>query len=304
MPNLKDAAWYGAGLSREATGGNFYYVDGNNGLDTNPGTDPAYPLLTITYALSLCVDDHDDYIIVIDYPETHPGGDEDSPININKNRVHVLGANSPYGRGDQQQYLCTPNVAAPVFEVSARWVEIAYFKLAGGTLFGCILLSGAIENKGLAIHHCQFGEKINGTAGPPTYGIDCLTIGCGNWLYVGDCQFYETILSHGIVMYNPAQVRIERNMFSQVGGDGINFVGQAGYPIVADNYFACSADTAGKGINVTNAAGALQGGFFANNMANWSKGDMTQVPWVDPDAGVAKNAWMGNMLGITLTHPA
>ena len=61
---------------------------------------------------------------------------------------------------------------------------------------------------------------------------------------------------------------------------------------------------AGKAINVTNAAGALQGGFFAGNMANWSKGDMTTNPFVDPDAGVAKNAWMGNIRGDDYLHPA
>ncbi|GAH43773.1 unnamed protein product, partial [marine sediment metagenome] len=111
-------------LQPGATGGNVFYVDGVSGSDLHTGFDPALPLETITYALSLCFDDHDDYIIVLDYPETHPGGDEDSPIDINKDRVHVLGANYPYARGDMQQYLQTPNAAAAVFRVSARWVEI------------------------------------------------------------------------------------------------------------------------------------------------------------------------------------
>jgi len=281
--------------------GNVYYVDGSNGNDGNNGFDPEQPLLTITYALSLCVDDHNDYIIVLDYPETHPGGDEDSPIDINKNRVHVLGSNYPYARGDMQQYLQTANAPAPVFQVTARWVEIGYFKLAGGTGDGCIEVLGAIESKGLSVHHCQFAEKVNGTAGPPTYGIDCSTINCGNWMYVGDCRFYEPIISHGIILQNPAQATIERNYFIGVGGDGIHITGSAGAALVADNYFMCDTDVAGKGINLTGNTG---GSMFMGNIANEGKDDMAAIPWVDPGTGASTNAWAGNMRGDDFLHPA
>lgn len=305
-PNPWKSAGMGGILQPGAAAGNVFYVDGttNGSSDVNTGFDPEAPLLTITRALELCVDDHNDYIIVLDYPETHPGGDEASPIDINKNRVHVLGANYPYARGDMQQYLQTPDVAAPVFLVTARWVEIGYFKLAGGDTFGCIALSGGIETKGLAIHHCQFAEKYNGST-HPSYGIDCSLMSCGNWMYVGDCQFYNPITSHGIYLYNPAQIRIERNHFIMVQGNGIHVGTGAAATMratIVDNYFAIDTDAAGKGITI--AGGGTGGCLIANNMANEGKDDMTANPWVDPDTGAPKNAWIGNVVGDAMLHPA
>ena len=301
--------WTTAGVANILTPGcavgDVFYVDGENGSDSvlNAGVDPASPLLTITRALELCTDDENDVVIVLNYPEAAPPAGEATPIAVNKNRVHLLGAAYPYAQGDMKAYVdCPPGAAAAVFLVSARWVEIAYFKIGGGATFGGIELTGAIETKGLSVHHCQFAEKVN-AAGPPTYGIDCTEVNCGNWMYVGDCTFYPAISSHAITINNAANPRIIGNHFVCVGGNGV-YLGQgaSGYGAITDNYFAIDADGAvGKAIFID--VGGTYGFLVANNMANEGITDMGSNPFWDVDAGAPKNAWMGNYLGITPTQP-
>ena len=94
MTNVKTSAWYGSArlMTPGCLVGDVFYVDGVAGSDaaTNPGTDPAEPLLTIKQAMSLCTDDEDDVVIVLNYPENVAVAGEDEPIVIDKNRVHVL----------------------------------------------------------------------------------------------------------------------------------------------------------------------------------------------------------------------
>ncbi len=75
-----------AGVSQQpATLGRTFFVDGIGGNNTNSGTDPSDPVLTITYALSLCTADQNDYIIVLDCWQ------EAMPISVNIAQVHIIG---------------------------------------------------------------------------------------------------------------------------------------------------------------------------------------------------------------------
>lgn len=284
--------------------GNVYYVDGENGSDTalNGGQDPQSPLLSITRAIALCNDDENDVVIVLNYPENAAVVGEGAPIVVDKNRVHVLGAAYPYLDGDAKAYIGAMTDTA-VFQVTARWVEIAYFKLGGGSTSGCIQLANTFESKGLAIHHCHFGSKY-GPGGPPAYGIDASDSNHGNWLYVGDCKFYNPITSHGIYIQNAANPRIVRNQFICVGGLGIFCEGPSGHGVIADNYFGIStANVAVIGSAIT-LIGSTQGMLVANNMANSGMPNMGVVPYRDSGTGATdQNSWMGNMLGTGFTAP-
>lgn len=309
--------WKTAGVANILTPGaaigDVFYVDGSNGDDDSNGLDPMSPLLTITYALSLCTDDENDVIIVLNYPETHPGGDEDSPIVINKNRVHLLGAAYPYKTGDPKAYLQTPDAAAPVFHVTARWCEIAYFKLAGGTGHGCIKLDdadGVIETKGLSVHHCVFAEKYNATAGSPTYGIDASDTNVGNWMMITKNRFYQPIQGSAIIIDSAANPHIVDNMFLCCGdtdGDPILDLSAhpSGYGVITDNYFGiATANVALVGAAITLGANTY-GFLIANNMANSGMATMAANPYSDTNLGVAnKNAWMGNIKGDAYQAPA
>ena len=75
--NPKDAAWYGGNLVSfiMPNAGDVYYVDGTNGSNSNDGLSRDMPVLTLTYALSLCTAGNEDYIIVLGYPSAGAAGE-------------------------------------------------------------------------------------------------------------------------------------------------------------------------------------------------------------------------------------
>lgn len=307
MSNL--SPWNSAGVANVLTPGvvvgDVFYVDGENGSDTvgNPGTDPMAPLLTITRALALCTDDENDVVIVLNYPENETVTGEAAPIVVNKNRVHILGAAYPYMRGDMKAYIGAMG-ATPIFQVTARWVEIAYFKLGGGTGGGHIQLANTFESKGLSVHHCVFGTK-SGPGGHAAYGIDASDSNHGNWMYIGDNMFNNLISSHAIYIQNAANFRIERNQFICPGGIGVFCEGPSGHSVIVDNYFGiATANVALAGAAIT-LIGSTQGCLVAGNMANSGMPNMGVNPYRDSGTGATdQNSWMGNIHGNAFTAPA
>ncbi len=301
--------WKTAGVSNILTPGvavgDVFYVDGVGGSDSalNPGIDPMAPLLSITRALALCTDDENDTVVVLNYPENTAVAGEAEPIVVNKNRVHILGAAYPYVRGDKKAYIGAQG-ANPIFQVTARWVEIAYFKLGGGAGEGCIQLANTFESKGLSIHHCIFATKY-GPGGAPAYGIDASDSNHGNWMYIGDNVFSNPITSHAIYIQNAAGFCIERNRFICPGGLGIFCEGPSGHGEIIDNYFGiATVNVALVGAAIT-LIGSTQGVLVAGNMANSGMPNMGVNPYRDSGTGATnQNSWMGNMLGSGFTAPA
>jgi len=284
--------------------GNVYYVDGDNGSDDNHGLDPMVPVRTITYALSLCTNDGNDVIVVLDYPEA--GGIEAAtPVVISKDRVHILGSAYGHERADKFIFLSTASDDTAFFDIQARNVEIAYFKLACGVSHGSIQFGGAgVASKAAAIHHCTFGQK-NAAGGAPAYGINFgATASWGNWCYIGYNFFGSSITSHGITIpNNPAHVRIERNVFYHVGGDGINIAGDGNFGLILDNQFSLFENAAGRAITFT-AAAAGEGWFIDGNSANFGVTAMAANPYRDLSVGAAKQDWGMNHKGNTHVMPA
>lgn len=199
--------------------GNVYWVDGINGLATNSGLRPDQPLLTIDSALALCVDDHNDYIMVLDCWQQEGAGNW--PITVDVTRVHIIGlpgsANGYNGGYPAMQ----PPDDNPVFLIDAAGIysEIAGFNLSGGATSGCIHLGQAI---GVWIHDCIFGSDLAG--GTPQDGIR-FTAGNAEILRVENCQF--------IGDNNNAKGVIARNAIEQPAGGGSRCLNA----IIRNNHF-------------------------------------------------------------------
>ena len=300
----------GVGGSLIKTTGNVYYVNGFTGLDTRTGLNPNYPLLTIAHALTHCVNDHDDYIIVLDHWQ------EAWPVAINVTRVHIIGAgvdpNHPYVD------LNAPADTA-IFTVGATGnnSEIAGFAFGGG------VTHAGIENTatpmGVYIHDCLFGHVFCGNT--PQDGI---RIGANNAtnIRIEKCTFLGneavgggTITRDGIRWAtggDPLGGVIKDNTFIGIPFMAIDFVSVAaltGGFIVTDNIFyadIADANPAGWAITVA-AAGNLVGCLFTRNHASQCGDGTGNNPYRDLSTGVLAtnlNGWAMNYSGPAVISPA
>ena len=83
-------------LQRPAALGKVFFVDGTSGLDTQEGTDPAAPLLTMTTAIGKCTAGKGDVVIVLRNSPSAPPGAETFPVDLNKDGMLLTGL---YSRG-------------------------------------------------------------------------------------------------------------------------------------------------------------------------------------------------------------
>lgn len=105
--------------------GTKYFVDADNGLDTNTGRSWSKALLTLAAAHTKCVDGNDDVIIA-------RGNFSDSAITITKSKVHLFGI---MGKGPNQSYLTRISSGASAtgatILIQAYDVEVAYLQVMG-----------------------------------------------------------------------------------------------------------------------------------------------------------------------------
>jgi len=288
MGNPKGPSWYGGGLSSYLIAGaglgNVYYVDGCAGSDANSGLVPEQPLLTIAAALALCVNDHNDTIMVLDYYNL----ESDLAITINKSKVTIVGAE---GGSRDRSWTCLHATAdTACFIVAANDVRIHQFYFDAGAAHGGIEFSGAKCRIG--IYDCWFGTGAHGVYSVPG--------GIGFSLEVANCYFCQALTNHSIYINDdPAFVYLHDNMFDQAQGDAINIV-QGGGDRVIDNTIACGADAQGRGITL---GATVYRCLCARNVANFGDADMVANPFED-GAAADINHWMANYKGITLIHPA
>jgi hypothetical protein len=313
MTNPKSPAWYGGGLDAIMVPGanladnGLFYVDGVNGANTNDGLTPGEAFLDITYALSQCTDEHNNYIIVLEYPaDGSPPGTETYPIAVDIDRVHLIGAAYPHSEGDKFAFLGATD-DNEIFSIQGKWVEIAYFKLSGGTNHAAIEFGDTPVNcKGAAIHHCQFSEKT-GTVGNAAHGIwmeTNNTLG-GNWCYIAYNKFYPQITSYAIRFEsNPAYPVIHNNWFIKPGDIAIYVNSGGAYGEITDNSFSLASDTTGLAITFTAAAVGVPW-WIDGNRAHYGSTPMTQNPYRDIGVipGPLENNWGVNWVGAAPTMP-
>lgn len=273
------------------TTGHIFFVDGFTGSNGNSGTDPANPFLTITYALTQCVNNRDDYIFVLDCWNADAGA-----IAVNKNRVHIIGI----GNGLAPAPMLAATGDTNIFTVPGDYCEIAGFCLGGGASSAGIECSGALN---LWVHNCEFGNADNGDT--PAYGILCTQGTVNAYMLIENCVFLGSggtsqgkISGDGIRAIGTNICRstiIRNNIFGQIPGIAINMTNMYG-GFILNNQIALDANTSGAGITLSGSTGCLIDG----NHASYGKTDAT-APFVD--SGVA-NCWVLNYKGIAVFQPA
>lgn len=291
MANPKNAAWYGAGFGfLMPDAGQVFYVDGSNGLDANSGLQPDLPFLTIKHAMDQCTGGNDDYIIVLAYPSTPPG-DEDWPILVDVDNVHLIGSNlfmaSP-------RAWIAPDENEAAFQISVGSVEIAGFDLGAGAAHGCIENDGTVWRA--YIHHNDFALIRTAQDGIKMTGA----VDCPHWL-VEHNQFGPTIDRSGIrIEHNSTRSVFQFNRFYVPSGvRGFHAQGLCtaiGY--VLDNTFKVADDRAGDAVYFENA-NATMCNVQGNRVASGSVA-MATNPYRDLGAG---NHWGRNFAGTLLTYP-
>lgn len=291
MANPKSPAWYGGGLSMVtqpgANQGNVFYVHGTAGDNTNSGLRPDVPFLTMTYALSQCVNDQNDMIVVLYYPSAEAAG-ETFPIAVDKSTVHIIG--NPFEASHLKIF--DPNDDNHAFLVSANLVEIAGIELGGGATSAGIATSGAVYR--LHIHHCDFGWQYDSQDGIRFPGTDDVPHA---WIH--DNRFNDKITRDGIrIEHNSARSVIERNLFRNVGGIGIHAQGLCTdiYGIF-DNRFRVADSGTGEAITFTNANSEMC--MIDGNHAMEGQVAITNCPYRD----LGSNHWGLNYEDIAATLP-
>lgn len=308
--NVDDAIYtllqsWGAWIGSPIGAGRVFFVDGLAGNNGNIGTDPNQPWLTITYALTQCVNDRNDYIIVLEHWQ--------EVVDINVTRVHIIGL-SNYLRPNSNHSFVQMNAAADtaIFTVTAlsNNCEIAGFSFGGGATHAGIENAGGTP-MGLHIHDCVFGHSFAG--GTPQDGIliglNATNIRIEHCVFLGAPGGKGTLTRDGIRWAgagDPLNGNIENCQFKALPGIGLNFVSVAddtGGITIKDNIFSCESDKQGAAITL----GATCRGFLVSgNKALYGQttAAMANNPYLDQAIVAPFNAWMANFKGNVLIDPA
>lgn len=272
-------------LQREKIIGNIYFVDGFAGLNTNDGLSRSSPFQTIAYALTQCVNDRDDYIIVMDCWQQ-----DVFPINVNKSRVHILGA----GHWGGMYPRMSPTGDTAIFTISTRgYIEIAYFSLGAGATHASIEFISATSEGRCWIHDIWFGHTETGQDGIKS------TVGESPEHLIENCVFGKLLTRDGIRLEAVStRTIIRNNLFRLVPGVGINVVAiNTDLGAIIGNKFSIAA-AAAAGAAITIAAGAV-GCLVDDNHAMEAGGNTTNNPF--SDAGACD--WGVNWRGDVVTYP-
>jgi len=301
---------FGAYFDRPPAVGRVFFVQAFTGDNGNKGTADE-PFATITYALSQCSDDRNDYIIVLD------AWQEAMPIAINKTRVHIIGLgttpNHPY-------VMLNASADTAIFTVTAASnnCEIAGFSFGGGATHAAIENVGGTP-MGLYIHDCVFGHSFAGNTPQDgiRVGLNATNIRVEDCLFLGnEAEGGGTLTRDGIRFAgagDPLGGAFKGNTFLGIPGVGLNIVSVAansgGFIIENNKFFAEIADAKAAGWAITlQGAAIVKGCFVCGNVASQT-GDVTgNNPYRDLSTGVigtCLNGWTNNHAGEALsTGPA
>lgn len=273
------------------TDGEFFFVDGVNGSNSNSGLTPDEPLLLLTDAVTLATTQMDDFIFVLDY---HQPSGETFPVVLAKRSMHIVGVTS--GLEDKPHINPATDVSAfnlnGASYASSR-IEIANLGFCAGADDACIDINSS--SFAIRIHDCSFGHSYTGAQD----GIEVNAPYDAVELQIYDCIFGGMLTQDGIRIHiNATRCRIHHNFFHHVQGTAINVGISAGItgPYICDNRFSCYADADGEAITIGNG----DEGFISGNEANDDKATMTKQPFKQT-AGTC--AWGINYTGEAADTP-
>jgi hypothetical protein len=192
--------------------GRIYFVESTYGSNLYSGLKYNEPLRSITYALTKCVDDNDDLIIVLngydnDNTDTETNGD-DTPIEINKNGVSILFT----GRNNIVQAIASGD---SIFQINANQVTLGVLDKDHDAVWvkaaGAGTTSTVVEIKSAAVDAEVYGIRTQSLDG---YDEVVTIAATAHRAYIHDCDFIgdATDTDEGIVIEGTTdQVRIENN---------------------------------------------------------------------------------------------
>lgn len=289
-------------VSRRRTpqGGKVFFVH-DLGNDDHEGTDPQFPLVSITEAIVKCTTAKGDYIFV-----QHSAGTYYPAVNLNKYSIHLIAlANGSYG----PTVIIAGGDDNPAITIGAdsNGVEIAGFNLGSGTAQTdpAIILDDHCWY--VHIHHNGFGTAIR--------ALDGILIPAGMGFNFGsiDHNWFSRRLSGwgikaGVATATFTSSVILHNTFRMQDGTGGVYLHGGEPEAVCWNIFTHKKDAA-AGFAITLGGG---GGFFCVDcvvMGNIAGEDGAEPanPYIDTSAGDGDpeklNAWADNYSGITPKFP-
>ncbi len=293
------------------TKGKVLFVDTRswgNGATGRDGTDPNYPLSTLTEAYGKCTSGNGDYIFVLD------GYDNDTTtITIAKTNLHIIGLSNGNHAAPFPWLLFNSGAASP-FTLqggNSANVEIAGFTLGGNASNACITTAtgGSTELVYGHIHHCGFAATGDAAFVAQDGILEAASTGL-DYTLIEDCVFGKQLTRDGIRFLNFYGGLIRNNIFRMTSYMGVRQLGTGGAttgtPDIIGNKFFQKTPALDKGssIYITNSGG----GFIDDNhTAENADGACDNNPYVDLSNGTADtttNAWGVNWAGYAVAVPA
>ncbi|KKN16298.1 hypothetical protein LCGC14_0977240 [marine sediment metagenome] len=292
----------GLDLKRPPLIGRVFYVDHINGANTNSGIDPDEAFATITYALTQCVADREDYIIVLEHGAA--GAEPAYPVVINIDRVHVIGR----GREGPDRVIRIHGDGNDCFDITGRDVEVAGFGFdttgAAGTG-----ITASTNVFGAWIHHCHFAGSSLGAGLLTGIGVTGQQL---PWWLIEDCIFSSPNgvgITSSCIQADIVCTVIRRNYFTAAAGGASPCIETTNVEIgqIVDNYFYCPIGDAGiVGWAIFLPGAGMEGGIITNNHAAQTGDGTGNNPYWDDSSGVlgtTTHGWGMNYSGQAVIAP-
>lgn len=279
---------------RNPMGGKAFFVNDQSGDDDYEGTDPQFPLATITKARDKCTARKHDYIFVQDFYD----GTDVFPIVWEKSDCHLIGLGSGVvapsrvrldGAGQDVIHLAA----------AARGIEIAGFQIGSEGSPDGDGISMLANIWGVHIHHCSFG--ITTRVGIGVHGSHSQKQ--MEYGLVDNCWFGSVVTVDGVKFLGCTRSSFLHNLFERIPGVGLNLTtGHIGF-ILENAFFSPVVDAKDAGWAITLGAFSTWG-LIAGNKAS-ACGDATgNNPYLDRSSnavGTLKNGWSDNFDGPALS---
>lgn len=246
--------------------GKVYFVDSTYGSNSYTGLKYDQPLRSITYAMTKCVDDNDDLILVLNgydntNTDTETNGD-DTPITLDKNGVTVLFT----GRNNVAQAIAS---ADSLFKIDANQVTLGVLDLNRDAVYIKAAEAGTestvVEIAAAAVDAEVFGIKTQSLDGYD----EVITINAtAHRAHIHDCEFIgdTTDTDEGIVFGGTvAGVKIERcRLVTCCTANGAIYSNSAHTNCLVKDCIIDSRTASKKGINF--AAASATGMLISNRI--------------------------------------
>lgn len=270
-------------------GGRVLYVNAEVGNDNHEGSDPQFPLATITAAREKCTDRKHDYIFVQDFA----AGADTFPIVWNKSDVHLIGLGNGHVHHDHIQ-LDGGGSNVINLPATARGLEIAGFQMGSLGAY-CIEILASVWN--VHIHHCAFGTHVeadNGIRAPS--GVAAL-----EYSLVDHCLF-DRYCARSTYIASATRSWFNHNLFRRMSICALNVSGGEFGGALGNVFYSPIADALAAGWAILLEV-ACSGGMIAGNYAMDAGSAAGNNPYRDMSGavGVMTNGWVGNYHGPALS---